>query len=71
MGTDVRAAVQNKTVLAPYHAQAAFAAFEIRVGDGDVQAFGEGFEFLEELGIGHSGSGSNLKKCIEAVFREI
>ena len=71
VGTDVRAAVQNKTALAPHHAQAAFAAIEFCVGDRDVQAFGESFEFLQELGVGHNASGSNVKECHKAGSRGI
>ncbi len=44
---DVRSLVEYKSWLAPHHAEAAFAAFEIRVDDGDVQAFCEGLEFLQ------------------------
>ena len=49
----VEAVIENDALLAAHDAQPPRTAHEVFAGDGNVQAIGEGFEFLKELGIGH------------------
>ena len=49
----VEAVIENDALFTAHDAQPPRAAHEVFAGDGNVQAIGEGFEFLKELGIGH------------------
>ena len=53
LGRHVEAVVEDEAAFTPDRAQATRAALEIHSGDLDVQALGQGLEFLEKLGIGH------------------
>ena len=49
----VEAVIENDALFPAHDAQPPRTAHEVFAGDGNVQAIGEGFEFLKELGIGH------------------
>ena len=53
LGPHVESAVKNEAALAPDRAKTAGTALQIIARDLDVQALGQGLEFLEQLGISH------------------
>ena len=50
---DVEVAIEDETAFAPDGAQAAGAVFQGVAQHTDGEAFGQGFKFLEKLGVGH------------------
>ena len=56
LGADVERSIQNEPALPTNHAETALTTLEVGVRNTDVHSFGERFEFLKQLGVGHGNA---------------